>query len=209
MVLAQSLGAGSLGGFCDDQSKQEDFRTIRAHARARPVGKSTIHCHVRAREWSKNRCKGDGKHMSKHPEAPGYRGGWCIHYRSPVHGDTCSAGVRYNDLRDGDAAPKMDRSPCFIKPGETAADRSPCEKLRPPTDEEISAYKGWQDTRVAHLMAALRSISDWVTENKGRRAHIIIKCPACGGNLKVAKAACNDHTQGQCMRSATCIGWIQ
>lgn len=147
--------------------------------------------------------------MAKHRDAPGQRPGWCIHYRSPQHGETCGAGVRYDDLRDGDATPKMDRSPCFIKPGQTAADRSPCAMLRPPTEREIAEYTDWKDGRVGHLMAALVSVSDWVQENKGKQARTVVPCPACGSDLHVIKAANNDHTRGQCSRDAACICWIQ
>lgn len=147
--------------------------------------------------------------MAKHPQAPGYKAGWCIHYRSPMHGETCSVGVRYDSLRDGDAPPKMDRSPCFIKPGQTSADRSPCDKLRAPTEREIAEYEDWKDGRVGHLLAALASVSDWVGENKGRQASAIVPCPACGSDLHVAKTAGNDHTRGQCAGSKLCIGWIQ
>jgi hypothetical protein len=103
----------------------------------------------------------------------------------------------------------MDRSPCFIKPGQTAADRSPCEKLRAPTAREIAEYEDWKDGRVGHLYAALLSIEDWITQNKGKNARTVIPCPSCGSDLHVVKVASNDHTRGQCSGSKTCIGWIQ
>jgi hypothetical protein len=147
--------------------------------------------------------------LAKHPQAPGYKAGWCIHYRAPSYGDACAAGVKYADLRDGDKRPTIDRSPCFIEPGQTAADRSPCPKLRPPTPREIDQYNAWLEVRTNHLFTALVSLENWVEKNKGRHASTTIPCPACGSALYVSKTASNNHTRGQCSRSKYCIGWIQ
>lgn len=87
--------------------------------------------------------EGDGEWtLSKIPNDPGYRAGWCIHYRynrgeKTPEENTCEAGVRYDTIDR-----IMAKSPCFIKPGETAADRSPCAKLRPPTTEGNSRTRG-------------------------------------------------------------------
>ena len=146
--------------------------------------------------------------MGKHPDAPGYKAGWCIHYRSPSYGETCAAGVRYDSLRDGDKPPLMARSPCFIKPGETPADRSPCAKLRPPTLREIEEYNAWLKVRTDHLFTAIVSLDDWLVENEGRNAYKVIECPACGSNLHVSKVGSNNHTRGKCVTKG-CLEWIQ
>lgn len=85
--------------------------------------------------------------MSKLVGDPGYRPGWCIHYRAINNADTCEAGVVYNTLRPG-------HWPCFLDnaTGRPKPDSDSCEKLRPPTPEEIAAHEVWAKGRMDTLI---------------------------------------------------------
>lgn len=150
--------------------------------------------------------------MSKRPGDPGYAPGWCIHYRynrgaKTPEENTCEAGVRYDTIER-----TMAKSPCFIKPGETAADRSPCAKLRPPTPEEIAAHEKWSEDRMGDMMKVMKVISPWRIEHKKKRigGAQTIDCPACGGikTLSMTIAAYNGHVHAKC-KTEGCVSWME
>ena len=150
--------------------------------------------------------------MSKIPNDPGYRAGWCIHYRynrgaKTPEENTCEAGVRYDTIDR-----IMAKSPCFIKPGETAADRSPCAKLRPPTTEEIAAHEEWSAKRRADLTTVMVAIAPWRMEQKKKRvgASQVIDCPACHGkhSLSLSISGYNGHVHGRCSTEG-CVSWME
>lgn len=102
----------------------------------------------------------------------------------------------------------MDRQPCFIKPGETAADRAPCPKLRPPTSEEIAAHKAWLAGRFDMLGVAFAWIADWRKAHRGKSAVDVVECPVCGGRLHVSISGRNGHVHGRC-ETAGCVQWME
>lgn len=149
--------------------------------------------------------------MSKRPGDLGYAPGWCIHYRynrtpKRPEDDTCEAGIRFDSFT-GDAR-TMARQPCFIQPGQTAADRAPCEKLRPPTPEEIELHEQWANGRMDLMRTVMTGISPWRKSHKGKSAQEIVECPACKGKLHLSISSYNGHVHGKC-ETADCASWME
>lgn len=149
--------------------------------------------------------------MSKIPGDPGYKAGWCIHYRynrgpKTPENDTCEAGVRFDTFNGDDRS--FERRPCFIKPDEQPSDRAHCPKLRPPTPEEISAHEAWLESRLNTLTTVMEGISGWRAKHKGRSAQEVVECPACKGRLHLSISAYNGHVHGNC-ETEGCAQWME
>lgn len=141
--------------------------------------------------------------MSKRPGDPGYAGGWCIHYRTPSHHDTCEVGVPYSKW-DGT---KFGVRPCFLdsKTGESKPDAIPCEHLRRPTPEEIAAHEQWCVERWNKTALALEDVAPY---RKQGGAHII-DCPVCKtGKLHFTIARSNGHCHARCSTGG-CVSWME
>lgn len=151
--------------------------------------------------------------MSKLKGDPGYRGGWCIHYRSirgesGEHVATCEVGVRYDSFRREDGK-MMGFQPCFLtKDGQSKEGACHCDHLRRPTPEEISAHEEWSASRMRRLFKVLEAIAPWRKENKGRSASTIMTCPICEGRLHLSIAAYNGHVHGKC-ETEDCVAWME
>jgi hypothetical protein len=152
--------------------------------------------------------------VSKLQGDPGYRAGWCIHYRPPTgfgpggkgH-DDCEAGVRYDTF----AQPRIRTQPCFLTDkGESKPDALPCEKLRRPTPEEIAAHEKWSEDRMGAFGKVMTTILPWRKANKGKNARTTMDCPACGAaqSLHLSISAFNGHVHGRC-DTAGCVTWME
>lgn len=144
--------------------------------------------------------------MSKLEGDPGYRDGWCIHYRASGPGGrpmpaTCEAGVEYAPLRGP-------HQPCFLDKGESRAGALECPKLRRPTPEEIATHEAWSDGRTKMFMSVLAGIGPWRAKNKGKSASEIIECPACKGRLHLSISSYNGHVHGHCATKG-CVSWME
>jgi hypothetical protein len=142
--------------------------------------------------------------------APGYRDGWCIHYRSPSQGLgradllTCEAGVEYAKFR----GEKFDHRPCFLDKGKSRPGAAHCDQLRLPTAEEIATREIWHKERMAKLTTVMVGIMPWREKNKGRSATEIIACPACKGALHLSISSYNGHVHGRC-ETPDCVSWME
>lgn len=148
--------------------------------------------------------------MSRLKGDPGYRGGWCIHYRpSSDTVTTCEAGVEFSTLH----GTKFETRPCFLTKTEDSKPlAAPCDKLRRPTPEEIAAHDAWSKVRQEGLFKAFAAIAEWRDDHRKRKAagSTVVDCPACGAakSLHVVIAARNGHTSGKC-KTDGCVGWIE
>lgn len=148
--------------------------------------------------------------MSKLEGDPGYRGGWCIHYRGISDGKggtvtTCEKGVEYSTFRPGG----FHRQPCFLtKTGESKPDVQPCEHLRRPTPDEIAAHEQWSEQRMQKMFSVLKAIKPWRDKHKGRSHAETIECPACKGNLHLSISSYNGHVHGRC-KTEGCVSWME
>lgn len=146
--------------------------------------------------------------MSKIEGSPGYRGGWCIHYRAPRIGnwgnghDTCEAGVRFDSLAKGP------NQPCFLDNGQSKPGADHCDYLRRPTAEEIAAHEAWQKDRFGLFAKVMIGIKPWRVAHKGKNAAEVVECPACGGRLHLSIAAYNGHVHGSC-ETKGCVRWME
>jgi hypothetical protein len=141
--------------------------------------------------------------MSKRPGDPGYAAGWCIHYRSPSHGDTCEAGVRYDSFDAKDRT--MLRSPCFTH---GTHERAACPHRRVPTKEEIAAHETWVKEQQSVLFKVLTGIMPWRAKWSGKSHAETIECPACKGRLHLRISGYNGHVHGRC-ETAGCVAWME
>jgi hypothetical protein len=141
--------------------------------------------------------------MSKRAGDPGYAPGWCIHFRSMGHHDTCEKGVRYDSFKGADAM--FDRRPCFTA---GTHQRAHCEHRRLPTEEEIEAHEKWAKGRTSVLGTVLAGIMPWREKWAGKSQTEVVKCPACAGRLHLAISARNGHVHGQC-ETANCVAWME
>lgn len=140
--------------------------------------------------------------------APGYRDGWCIHYRSPSQGigkadlTTCSAGVAYAKF------PQFDRKPCFLDKGKSRSGADHCDHLRLPTVEEISDREAWRKSQWAKTVTVMQGIMPWRKANKGKSKSEIVECPACKGRLHLSISSYNGHVHGHCS-TPDCVSWME
>lgn len=147
--------------------------------------------------------------MSKLKGDPGYRDGWCIHYRSPSgpggrkNTTCCEAGVEYSNFAGG-----FHRQPCFLDKGKSKPDALPCERLRLPTSEEIAAHEQWLNARMDNMRTVMLGIRPWREKHKGRSHGEVIECPACTGRLHLSIAAYNGHVHGRCETDG-CVSWME
>lgn len=95
--------------------------------------------------------------MSQIKGDPGYRDGWCIHFRDITRHKTCEAGVSY-DKFDG---AKFDQRPCFLDKGKPKPNALACDCLRIPTPEEIAAHEQWLKEHWAKQTTVMAGIADW------------------------------------------------
>lgn len=123
---------------------------------------------------------------------------------------TCEAGVRYGDIAGDSDFGIHKRLPCFLtedgKPKH--AEACQCEKLRPPTKEEIAARNRWRKTRMDKLRAVMGGISEWRKANKGKSVSEVVECPACKGRLHLVISKINGHVRGQC-ETTDCVQWME
>lgn len=140
--------------------------------------------------------------------APGYRDGWCIHYRSPHQGlgkeplSTCEAGVEYAKFG------KFYERPCFLDKGKSRPGAAHCDRLRLPTPDEIATRECWSKEHMAKLTLVMHAIVPWRKANKGRSATEIIACPACKGALHLSISSYNGHVHGRC-ETTDCVSWME
>lgn len=143
--------------------------------------------------------------MSRVGDSPGYRSGWCVHYRSPSDGDTCDAGVNYERFRKSAPLPW----PCFMdKNGKPKPDTAICWDQRPPTPEEIEAHRVWAHDRAQVWMKVMASVAPWRKRHKGEAFGEVVVCAACGGRLHLSIARSNGHVHGHC-ETAGCVSWME
>lgn len=146
--------------------------------------------------------------MSKRPGDPGYAAGWCIHFRSMGHHETCEQGVNYDALAGGRQG-SFSRLPCFIQtPDPHAETRVACEHFRAPTPDEIDAHETWVETRMDVLRAVMVGIKPWRDAHKGQSASEIVECPACKGRLHLSISRYNGHVHGAC-ETQGCASWME
>lgn len=148
--------------------------------------------------------------MSKPPNSPGQRAGWCIHYTAPpraLRGEEphiCLAGI---DLARF-AGTKHDTRPCFLEGNKIQLGAQPCESLRVPTDEEIAAHEVWVEQHMDKMQLVMVGIRPWRQKYKGRSFAEVVECPACKGRLHLSIAAYNGHVHGQCETDG-CVSWME
>lgn len=146
--------------------------------------------------------------VSKLKCGPGYRGGWCIHYKAPPllferdQRHVCEAGV------DIETFQKFDVRPCFLDNGKSKPGALKCAHLRRPTQEEIAAHEQWHARRMNTLGAVMKAIEPWRKAHKGKSHAETIECPACKGRLHLSIAACNGHVHAQC-ETEGCVSWME
>ncbi len=152
--------------------------------------------------------------MSKRPGDPGYAPGWCIHYLGISDGKggfrtKCEKGIEYSIFKEPGTG-FTGRAPCFLNDrGESKPGAMPCEHLRRPTPDEISAHKQWMDQRIKLITVALQASADFRKANKGKSNSTTIDCPACKtGKLSMTIAACNGHVHGHCSTEG-CVSWME
>lgn len=152
--------------------------------------------------------------MSRLKNDPGYRAGWCIHYRSPSQGigkpdlPTCEAGVEYKSVQPK-VGPTFRGQPCFLdEKGQSKPDALPCDKLRRPTPEEIAAHEKWAAERMGVLSTVMKGIMPWRQKHKGRSHAEVIECPACKGRLHLSISSYNGHVHGRCETDG-CASWME
>lgn len=146
--------------------------------------------------------------MSKIAGDPGYRAGWCIHYRGISDGNggtvtSCEAGVEYSTF-----AGAFHRQPCFLINGQSKPDALPCEHLRRPTTKEINLHEIWAKARLEKLIEVIEGIKPWREKHKGRSHAEVIECPACKGRLRLSIAAYNGHVHARC-ETQDCVSWME
>lgn len=155
--------------------------------------------------------------MSKRPGDPGYAAGWCIHYGydRAKGGATCAAGCQPEKFLEKAARdekgklilPLIEVQPCFLtETGASKPNAFPCERLRRPTPEEISAHEEWVKGRMDRLRKVMEAIAPWRKANKGKSAAETIACPNCQGRLYLSIAAYNGHVHGKCATPG-CVEW--
>lgn len=145
--------------------------------------------------------------MAERATPPGYRDGWCIHYRRPAPWggeDSCGAGVSYATFN----GVPFEKRPCFLEKGQSKADATACEHLRLPTAEEIAIREEWSKQHWAKMVTVMQGIKPWREANKGRGATEIIACPACKGALHLSIARSNGHVHGHC-ETPDCVSWME
>lgn len=151
--------------------------------------------------------------MSKLPGDPGYRAGWCIHYRAPPSPfgpnankpHVCDAGVDMKNWR----GIGHDKQPCFLdEAAKSKPEALPCERLRRPTSEEIARHKKWSNARMDTMIVVMTAIQPWRAKHKGKSVGEIIECPACKGRLHLSIAACNGHVHAHC-ETEGCVSWME
>lgn len=151
--------------------------------------------------------------MSKRKGDPGYRGGWCIHYRynrdaKTPEQNTCEAGVRYDSFAPKEGGPRYTVQPCFLDKGQSKPDALPCEHLRRPTPEEMAASDKWSADRMSVLGTVMTGIKPWRDKWKGKSHGEVVECPACKGRLSLSIAAYNGHVHGACATEG-CASWME
>ena len=145
--------------------------------------------------------------MSKRKGDPGYKSGWCIHYRAPSESNngTCAAGISYNSFSKEDRI--MTRCPCFIKPGQKLTDRAYCQKVRPPTEEEIRLHNELVTQRTGRLVRVLEHIADLRAKHQKQNFADRVQCPICKGRLHLSITR-NGHVHGRC-ETPDCVAWLE
>lgn len=154
--------------------------------------------------------------MSKRGNSPGYRAGWCIHYRAPTglglggkRHDTCEAGVPFSRWAGPKFQTRFAQQPCFLdENGQSKPDALPCEYLRRPTPEEIAADKAWMDAYWEKMRVVFAAIMPWRKRHKGKSFGEVIECPVCKGRLHLSISSYNNHVHGRC-ETEGCVSWME
>lgn len=134
--------------------------------------------------------------MSKLHGDPGYRDGWCIHYRGITgsRGEevtSCEAGIEYSSFRANVPEGQYITQPCFLDKGVSRPGALPCPHLRIPTADEIVAHEQWAVGRREHFIACIQAIPK--TGDGGQ-----VKCPKCEGQISWSRARSNKHVHARC-----------
>lgn len=137
--------------------------------------------------------------MSKLKGDPGYRGGWCVHYRATSEGNTCEADVAYVSL----GRPW----PCFLERGESKRGAAPCDKLRRPTAEEMAAHDVWSKSRMETFATVMVGIAPWRQKHKDQSHTEVIECPACKGVCICRSRAAKATFMADARPTAASRGW--
>ncbi len=83
-----------------------------------------------------------------------------------------------------------------------------CDKKQEPTQEDLDA----EDRELEALREKMRKIyagiAPWCEKWKGKgKSHTeVVKCPACGGRLRLSIASINGHVGGRC-EGACGVDW--
>lgn len=133
----------------------------------------------------------------------------CRHFNG-IQNDCCSAGVNYEQLREGDryALPCLKN---FVNLGKL--DPAMCEKFAVMTQEEAEKYADDTVDQSTKTMAAMAAARDHATKaglkkGNGGKGHMPCPIKGCPGILFYSVASYNGHLWGRC-DTGTCIAWMQ
>jgi hypothetical protein len=125
--------------------------------------------------------------------------GSCRHFNG-VQNKTCSAGVAYESIRDGDGQrASFATRPCFAGEG-----RIPCNLRSFKTGEEVEAEIAETDHLLAKVSGARAAIV------ASGQPHGAIACPVCGtpDALRFSVSPYNGHVHAACA-TAGCVSWME
>lgn len=119
--------------------------------------------------------------------------------------------MRYVDFNGGKIDAMYKAMPCFLdkkthRPSN--ADAKLCDKLRPPTAEEVETHERWFRAHMDKMRVVMTTIMPWRQKHKGKSAREEIECPACKGRLHLTIAATNGHVHARC-ETPDCVSWME
>lgn len=129
--------------------------------------------------------------MSDPPSLREQIAGKCVHFTG-VGNETCEAGVRYEDVRDEDRAPRS-KYPCLRKRTRKGERNPPdtCPKRRWPTEEEVEQMTEEREAMFEEFMAKLTSDTCPHCDTDVKRHRQVEQCvyaDPCGHRLYQGKA---------------------
>lgn len=128
----------------------------------------------------------------------------CKHFTSPIHNDSCRAGVNYVNLAGGTRFGYLVRIPCSNSSA-LSEDVVTCDKKEDYTLDEINKKEEAFELRANHMVTAIEIIQKKVGKSRGCSGSI--DCPECGKDLKYSVASGNGHIWAKCSTPG-CIVWI-
>ena len=124
----------------------------------------------------------------------------CRYFRSPIHHESCHAGINYLQLAGGERFGYLARIPCSgaVKP----EDAVKCAMIDRYTDEEEKAIYDEIQKRSELTMKAYAEI------RAAKKQSGFIECPKCNGKLFYAVAQSNKHVHAKC-ETEGCLQWME